>query len=243
MTHKLSVVIPAFNEEAGLRECITRTRAALDRVAPLLAGSEIIVCDNNSTDRTAALARELGCNVVFEPKNQIALARNAGASIAVGDWLLFVDADSWPSPELMEDAVRTMGAGQHIGCGSTIRIVDGPWWFKRAWESKNLSMRILKWCPGGFIFCRREAFEAIGGFPADHYIFEEADFVKRLKKLGAVRGQKFTVLHKHPFSASGRKGTEYGFWSWTKTAVRFWLSPRKLVRDKAFAAKWYESKR
>ena len=50
--------------------------------------SEIIVVDNNSTDNTANLAA--GAQVVFEPINQIGRARNAGAAVAVGDWLLFV---------------------------------------------------------------------------------------------------------------------------------------------------------
>jgi glycosyltransferase involved in cell wall biosynthesis len=121
ISHKLSVVIPAFNEEVGISECIRRVRVALDRVARLLAGSEIVVCNNNSTDRTAAIAEELGCRIVFEPVNQIARARNAAARAASGDWLLFIDADSWPSPELMQDAVQTMRQEYHIDCGSTIR--------------------------------------------------------------------------------------------------------------------------
>jgi len=240
MALTLSIVIPAYNEAAGLRACVTRVQTALARVQPSLTSAEIIVCNNNSTDDTAAIAEELGCKVIFEPINQISLARNTGASMASGDWLLFIDADSWPSPELMEDTVCVMNNARAIGCGSTIRIFGGPWWFKAGWESKNLSMRLLKWCPGGFILCRREAFMEIGGFPSDHYIFEEADFVKRLKKLGAKRVQKFLILHRHPFNASGRKGAEHGFWSWVKTAVRFWISPRKLIRDKTFAAKWYE---
>ena len=239
----LSVVIPAYNEAAGIRQCLTRLRMALARVETHLAAAEIIVCDNNSSDNTAAIAEEWGCRVVFEPINQISRARNCGAGAASGDWLLFLDADSWPSPELMEDAVRTMQDRTLIGFGSTIRIVDGPWWFRTAWESKNLSMRLLRWCPGGFIACRREAFSVIGGFPVDHYIFEEAGFLQRLKKQGVKQGQTFIVLHRYPFNASGRKGVEFGFWSWFGTALRFWFSPKKLVRDKTFAGKWYASKR
>ncbi|HEX3357337.1 MAG TPA: glycosyltransferase [Tepidisphaeraceae bacterium] len=241
--HKLSVIIPAFNEEAGIGECVRRVRAALDQVASLLADDEIVVCDNNSTDRTSAIAAELGCKIVFEPVNQIARARNTGARSASGEWLLFVDADSWPSGELLRDAIQTMNQQKHIGCGSTIRIIDGPRWFKWAWESKNLSMRLLKWCPGGFIMCRRDAFEAVGGFPEDYYIFEEAVFIRLLKQQAKRQGLKFTVLHKHPFSASGRKGTEFGFWSWLKTALQLWRSPRTLVKDKSFARKWYETRR
>jgi glycosyltransferase involved in cell wall biosynthesis len=243
MTAIVSVIIPAFNEEKLLATCIQRVRLACDSCNEIAQAYEIIVCNNNSSDQTAAIAQKLGCKVVFEPINQISRARNTGANAATGEWFLFIDADSWPSPELIADAVRILRASNYIGCGSTIQIVDGPWWFKRAWESKNLSMRLMKWCPGGFILCRRDAFIEIGGFPLDHFIFEEAEFVKRLKQLGRERRQKFTVLHKHPFTASGRKGVKYGFWSWAKTAVRFWLSPKKLVRDKSFAEKWYETGR
>lgn len=241
MNHKLSVLIPAYNEALLIRSCITHVRAALDRVAQQLSGCEIIVCNNNSTDRTAAIAEELNCRVVFEPVNQIARARNTAASIASGDWLLFVDADSWPPAELMKDAVDVMSEGRHIGCGSTIRVVDGPLWFKWAWESKNLSMRLLKWCPGGFIFCRKDAFDAVGGFPIEYYIFEEAIFIKNLKQQAKTEGLKFTVLHKHPFHASGRKGAQYGLWSWVKTAAKLWGSPKKLMKDKSFAEKWYKT--
>lgn len=240
---KISIIVPAFNEEQMLRVSIPRIRAACDACSATAGHYELIVCDNNSTDQTAAIAQQLECQVVFEQENQIARARNRGVSVASGEWLLFIDADSWPSPELMDDAAEIMNRPGYVGCGSTIHIVDGPWWFKRAWESKNLSMRLLNWCPGGFILCRRDAFDAIGGFPIDCYIFEEADFVKSLKRWAAKHGQKFTVLHRHPFSASGRKGTKYGLWSWVKTAVRFWLAPQRLSRDKAFAEKWYSAKR
>jgi glycosyltransferase involved in cell wall biosynthesis len=239
----VSIVIPAFNEEEMLRRSIPRIRAACHACADLSGRYEIIVCNNNSSDQTAAVAEEMGCTVVFEKENQIARARNRGATIAKGNWLLFIDADSWPSPELMHETASIMRRPDYVGCGSTIHIADGPWWFKRAWESKNLSMRLLQWCPGGFILCRRDAFAEVGGFPLDHYIFEEADFVKRLKRYGNHRGLKFTVLHKYPFQASGRKGTKYGFWSWLKTAVRFWLAPQRLARDRAFAEKWYDRRR
>lgn len=204
---------------------------------------EIVVCDSNSADRTAAVAGQLGCRVVFEKENPTGRARNRGASVAHGEWLLLIDADSWPSAELMNNGAKLIVGGRQAGCGRTIRVADGPWWFRRAWESKNLSRRHLQWCPGGFILCRRDAFDEFGGFPPDHYIFEEADFVRRLKKWRAQRGQNFTVLHHHPFTASGRKGTKYGFWSWMKTAARFWFSLQKLVRAKAFAAKRYEGDR
>ena len=59
--------------------------------------TELIVCDNNSSDATPAIAAAAGARVVFEPVNQIGRARNAAAAAATGDWLVFVDADSHPT--------------------------------------------------------------------------------------------------------------------------------------------------
>ena len=153
----VSVVIPAFNEESRLPQCIRRIREACEASHGLAGAYEIIVCDSNSTDSTSAVAESCGCTVVFEPINQISRARNRGASVSSGQWLLFVDADSWPSPELIEDMMPLLSSSDYIGCGSTISVVDGPRWFKFTWESKNWSMRTFKWCPGAFILCRRDA--------------------------------------------------------------------------------------
>jgi glycosyltransferase involved in cell wall biosynthesis len=237
----VSVVVPAFNEEERLPETLSRIRIAFAAFPDL--AYELIVCDNNSTDSTAAVAESAGCKVVFEPINQISRARNRGASAASGRWLLFIDADSWPSAELIGDMIPILKGSGHIGCSSTVRVVDGPRWFKVVLESKNWSMRTFKWCPGAFILCRRDAFAEISGFSEEHYLFEEIDFVKRLKALGARRGQKFVILHKHPFSTSGRKGAAYGIGSWLKFALRLTIFHRKAVRDKAFAEKWYEADR
>ncbi len=89
---KVSVVIPAFNEARLLGETLRHVQAALTVFTSRGWGVEIIVCDNNSTDATAEIARAAGATVVFEPENQIARARNSGAAAATGDWLIFVDA-------------------------------------------------------------------------------------------------------------------------------------------------------
>jgi glycosyltransferase involved in cell wall biosynthesis len=239
----VSIVIPAFNEGKRLRRSVQQIRRACTATPDIAAAHEIIVCDNNSTDSTAAVAKQAGCRVIFEPINQISRARNRGASAASGQWLLFIDADSWPSPELMGDVALLLRDEACIGCGSTIRVVDGPRWFKVAWESKNWSMRAFKWCPGGFILCRRDAFRDIGGFSEEHYLFEEADFVARLKEHGATRGQKFIVLHEHPFSTSGRRGIGKGFWWWARFALRLSLFHERSVRDRKFAQDWYKAER
>ena len=80
----LSIVIPAFNEELLITHCLDSISESM--IANQGAGftHEIIVVDNNSTDKTAELAKHAGANVVFEPINQIGRARNAGAAAATG---------------------------------------------------------------------------------------------------------------------------------------------------------------
>src|SRR5688572_1912804 len=84
--------------------------------------AELIVCDNNSTDRTAEIARAAGATVVFEPINQIARARNRGAAAATGDWLIFVDADSYPTRELLEEVRKAILSGALAG-GAVVHLL------------------------------------------------------------------------------------------------------------------------
>src|SRR5687768_18403295 len=105
---KVSVIVPAYNEERLLAGSLAATRDAMRAFDAAGWTSELIVCDNNSTDRTAEIARAAGATVVFEPHNQIGRARNAGAARATGRWLVFVDADSHPTPALLADAAAAM---------------------------------------------------------------------------------------------------------------------------------------
>ena len=119
---RISVVVPAFNEERLIGESLRQINAALSAFTRRNWETEFIVCDNNSTDRTAELARAAGATVVFEPMNQIARARNRGAEAATGDWLIFVDADTHPSAELFDDVATQIESGRCLAGGSTIKL-------------------------------------------------------------------------------------------------------------------------
>ena len=83
---KISIIIPAYNEEKLIGGTLAKIATACRTFDEQGCGYEVIVCDNNSTDRTAQLARDAGASVVFEPVNQIGRARNCGAAAATGDW-------------------------------------------------------------------------------------------------------------------------------------------------------------
>ena len=87
---KLSVIFPCFNEEDGIREVIGRMPACVD---------EIVVVDNNCTDRTAEVAASLGARVVPETRAGYGAAYKAGMAAATGDIVVTMDGDGTYPPE------------------------------------------------------------------------------------------------------------------------------------------------
>src|SRR6266576_5908342 len=207
---KISLVVPAFNEERLLPGSLSCMRAALQGFDRLGWKSELIVCDNNSTDRTAEIAIAAGAEVVFEPVNQISRARNAGSARARGDWIFFVDADSYPGVELFLEAADAMRAGCLAG-GSTVRC-EGPHpGVALATGIWNAVSRINKWAAGSFIFCEAAAFRETGGFSEELYAGEEIDLFRRLKRLARREERAIVILHRHPLRTSDRNLRLYGW--------------------------------
>lgn len=238
----LSVVVPAFNEEQLIGRTLGAIRAGLELNRGALAGYEIIVCDNNSTDRTAELAEGEGAVVVFEPVNQIGRARNSGAKVARGDWLLFVDADSLPPSGLIADTLAAIGSGRCVGGSATVQFDASPLWWRAVWAFKNQLARTIKIAFGAYIFCRRDAFEALGGFSTRLYAIEDAEFVNRLKRYGQERGLGFVVLDRYPILTSARKARQ-PFGRLLKTTVWIALTPYTGVHEPSRFSVWYDSRR
>lgn len=242
---QLSVVLPAYNEEATLDRTLRKTRSALEANDHLGISWEIVVCDNNSTDRTAEIAREHGATVIHEPVNQISRARNTGAAASRGQWLLFLDADSYPPPGLIAETIEVMQSDDGIGCSSTIQVEDGPWWYRASLEGHNLEMRLFRTGVGVYLLCRAEAFRQIGGFSTDLFALEELEFLKRLKAHARQTGTSFRVLYRHPVVTSGRKGRLHSKWSMSKSVLRaLWhLITGRPARTAESLPYWYDGKR
>jgi glycosyltransferase involved in cell wall biosynthesis len=240
---KISVVIPAFNEEKLITGTLRSINAARKSFTDAGWESEIIVCDNNSTDRTGDLARAEGAVVVFEPINQIGRARNKGAEAAAGDWLLFVDGDSQPSPELFADVVATIQTGRCLAGGATVvldhanlvaRLIIGGW---------NRISRFNRWVAGSFIFCETAAFRALGGFSHELFAGEELDLSKRLNRLARGQGKQVVILDRHPLVTSNRKMHLYSPWEHIRFLARTVLSRGRTMKTRDQCQIWYDGRR
>ena len=95
---RLSVIIPAYNEETLLPETLRRITAAME---PIAGECELIVVDNESTDRTREIAVSFGAKIVTQSVKNIAAIRNTGARSAKGKVFVFFDADTFIPENLL----------------------------------------------------------------------------------------------------------------------------------------------
>ena len=231
-------MVPAFNEETLLPGSLAAIRAAMGA----FEDAELIVCDNNSTDRTAEIARAAGAKVVFEPVNQIARARNTGAAAASGDWLVFVDADSYPSVELFREAAEAMKSGCLAG-GSTVASSSHDFIYRWSMALWNRLSRAARWGAGAFIFCEARAFRELGGFSEELYASEEIDLFRRLKRRARRDGRGIVILHRHPLWTSDRKARLYTNAEFFRFLLRMLFLYRRTVRDRNACHPWYDGRR
>jgi glycosyltransferase involved in cell wall biosynthesis len=240
---RISIIVPAFNEERLLAASLAAIRAAAAVFAERGWACELIVCDNNSSDRTAEIALAAGARVVFEPVNQIARARNTGAAAASGDWLMFIDADSYPDPALFAEVVERIKAGRVLGGGVTIRIDNDQRLAHLITSLWNLVSRTGKLVAGSFIFVEAAAFRKIGGFSHEWYAGEELDFCRRLKKLARKTKQRIIILHRHPIHTSGRKADLYTPWETLWMLARAVITGGRSLRSRETTHLWYDGRR
>lgn len=240
---KISIIIPAFNEERLLRGSLRHMQDALGAFHARGWESEIVVCDNNSTDRTAEIAAEAGATVVHEPVNQIGRARNRGASAASGDWLIFIDADSRPDRALFKAVADQIEGGECLAGGCLVELDDPRHvgrFFNGVW---NQISRWSRWMAGSFIFVEAAAFRSVGGFDKDLYVAEELYLSQRLKRLASRRGRKVVILHQHRLLTSARKLNLYGRWEMIRFFCKAGLLGRKVFTDPSACYPWYDGRR
>jgi len=206
-----SIIIPAHDEEHYLPATLEALHLAM---AACGERGELIVVDNDSSDATAALALAGGARVVHEAHRQIARARNAGARVATGRMLVFVDADTLVSPELLERALGALTSGRYCVGGSTLQFhgADASAYqhrLARLWNRLALRFSLAAGC---FLFSLAEGHRDTGGFDEAYYASEEIGYVKRLKRWGKKRGLGAFIIQDAKLSTSDRKLRMYRPW-------------------------------
>ncbi|HEY7116160.1 MAG TPA: glycosyltransferase [Tepidisphaeraceae bacterium] len=248
----MSVIIPAYNEAKHIGASVASARQALAQTARSCPDLRwrVIVVDNNSTDATATIASGSGADLVlFEPINQIARARNAGATAALervgagpDHWLIFLDADSRLGPALLMDVIDSARSGQIVGGGAVVQF-DPPIPALRTGERlMNWGIRVLNVTPGAFIFCRADAFAEIGGFDRRLYAAEDAKIGSQMKRWGRSRGLRMVILHRNAVITSSRKFALYRPHEFASLILRALLNPAAL-RDRSRLPIFYDGRR
>jgi glycosyltransferase involved in cell wall biosynthesis len=196
----VSFIIPARNEERFLARCL---ESALAQQLPGdLVQTEIIVVDNESTDRTAEIAVSRGARVVSVPPGSVSRARNAGAAVARGNWLAFIDADCELPADWLSQVLAT-GDQQEVLAVGTPMAAPGATatWVERTWHDLALKSddRLtvpVEWLPTFNLLVRADAFQTVGGFDESLVTCEDADLGYRLARHGRlIRNQRTHTIH------------------------------------------------
>jgi len=230
MAIKFSFVIPAYNEENYIGDCLE----AITREAKGRSDVEIIVADNNSNDHTDAIvAKYQQVKLVREAKRGANATRQAGFEASHGDLVAFIDADTKMPPGWLGKVEKEFAKDPNLVC------VSGPFIYYDLSRTLRVLVRIfyiLGYCmyligrtffhtatmiQGGNYTVRRSAFEKIGGQNVDIKFYgDDTDNAVRLSKVGVV---KFTF--DIPILTSGRRLAKEGAWTmgWRYAINNFWM--------------------
>lgn len=232
---KVSFVIPAYNEEKGLGECLDSVER---EISASTFDAEIIVVDNASTDQTAAVAASHPrVRLVREPRKGLVFARAAGFAASEGDLIANVDADTRLTTGWLPRVVSEFEKDPRLAALSGPFIYYNLSAFERMLVTifyavgflfhllNQYVLRAGAMLQGGNFILRRDALIAIGGYDTSIPFYgEDTDIARRISKVGKV---KWTFGL--PMLASGRRLREEGI---VRTGVRyaanfFWTTFRK----------------
>ncbi len=241
---RFSLVIPAYNEEAYLPALLNSVEAARSCYTGGPDKIEVLVVDNMSTDSTADLARSRGCRVVREGRRVIAAVRNTGARNAHGDVFVFLDADNIMHSDTFNAIEKSLATGRVIAGASGVTMQRMSF----AIAVTYALMVPLVWLTRmdtGVVFCRREDFEAVGGYNEDLLFAEDVQLLWDLMRLGRKQGRKLARIRSVKAVYSTRKFDEHGDWHWLGLVLRFaiGLMFSKSSLDKFAHMYWYGNQR
>ena len=208
---RFSVIIPAFNEEKYLPRLLDSIEVARANYSGGRDEIEVIVADNNSSDRTAAVAATHGARVVTVARRCIAAARNGAAQAAHGQLFCFIDADSAVHPQTFAAIDAAMKTGRYVW-GVTGAKLERRSFPLMITYCVVMPMVLVTGLDTGLSFCRREDFLAVGGYDENRLYAEDVLLPLALRRLGRARGQRTVRLPQIKALACTRKFDQFGDW-------------------------------
>jgi glycosyltransferase involved in cell wall biosynthesis len=238
---RISLVIPAYNEAKLLPRLLDSVDAARERYAGQV---QVIVADNASTDATAQIASQRGCDVMPVSKRIIAAARNGGARAARGEWLCFIDGDSAVHPDTFTAVEEALARPDVVGGATGVRPERWSAGIVATWMVM-MPMVWLTRMDAGVVFCRRADFESLGGYDEERELGEDVAFLWALKRLGWRRGQRLVRLTRAKAVTSTRKFDRHGDWHYFTTVMPQGVPAllRKSRRTQLARRYWYTDDR
>ncbi len=233
----LSVIIPAHNEEKLLPGTLRSVKEAMHHFGD---GAELIVVDNLSTDSTAQIASEAGAKLIEEQVRNIGAVRNAGAAAASGDLFVFIDADTLVPEGLFSKIGEVMEDTKCLGGSVAVRYGEFErWWLNQYAKGWAFWGSVFNMRQGAAQFCRRSAFEAIGGYDETIYLGEDIEFYWKLERYARKAGGRVEFVDEPKVTTSTRR---FDKMSWFKTIVLTHPIYILIYRKRAEAWKdWYEN--
>jgi glycosyltransferase involved in cell wall biosynthesis len=139
----LSVVVLTRDEKPNIRRCL----------ASVAWADQLVVVDSGSTDNTVPIARSLGAEVVEQPWLGFSGQREFSLRLPIlrHDWVYFVDADEWVSPQLASEVAERLRAPACAGFAHRLRLVfQGTWirhcgWYQGSWVVRMIDRRYTKY--------------------------------------------------------------------------------------------------
>lgn len=193
-TKRISVVIAAYNEEQRIARCV---QAVSDQTFPR-ENYEILVIDNNSTDKTAEIAKKLGATVISYTEKQGAVStKQFGVEKARGEIIAITDADSIPNKNWLENIDKLM-QNKRLMCvgGTVLAATDGEvlkfsfvLYDLLAWLNQLFGISLV-WGPNMAV--RKSAFVELGGFNLDLKTSDDWEFILRVQKKFGIRSTLYT---------------------------------------------------
>lgn len=182
----ISVVIPVFNEEILIRNCLEHIKKQS------FSNFDLILVDNNSTDASATIAKEYGAKVIFEKKRGNTFALNTGMMHADGEIIAVTDADTKPDENWLKE-IANIFSDQNVSAMTGSALVDTQSSFIRAFCSViydffiKINFIIQKPHLSGFnLAVRRRDFMLAGGLDLNYKMSSDVDLGLRIKKYGKV---------------------------------------------------------